>query len=121
MPIPSWPAGLPFIDQLSGLTETGPEGNKSVFTSAGGNTKIRARTTSAEAMLSGRTRPLDATQLATFEDFWFADLAQGTLSFSATHPTTGATAVFRSDGTPYRKMNVGAGKTRIALALKVLP
>jgi hypothetical protein len=112
---------LPFIDQLRGLSLNGPDGNRRTFVSDSGNTKVRAVTTAAERMMSGRTRPLTAAEFENFENFWNYDLSQGTLSFAAPHPMTGTVTVFRSDGSPYQPMPVGGGKIRVGLSLVVLP
>ncbi|MEC7763388.1 MAG: hypothetical protein VX874_15910 [Pseudomonadota bacterium] len=121
MAVASWPSDLPFIDQLQGLSLSGPDGNRRTFVSDAGTTKTRATTTAAERAIGGRTRPLTPAEFEAFENFWNYELAQGTLSFAAPHPLTGSMTVFKSDGSAYVPMVVGAGKVRVALSLVILP
>lgn len=119
--MPTWPATVPFLCSLTDIDRSGPLGNVSEFVPDVGLPKVRRRTTAAYRRLAGATPVIDATQYAAFLAFWEADLADGVLDFTATHPSTGATATFRPTGDGYGETLVAAGKYRISLALYEIP
>ncbi len=116
--MPSWPATVPFLCVLPSLKYGGPQGTRVEFQPDVGDPKVRNRSTASWRQISGETSVLDTTQRAAFEAFWANDLAGGVLSFTATHPITGATATFQPTGQTYDVIARGAGKVSIGLSLR---
>jgi len=117
----TWPSGIGFLTHMPSLRYDGPEGDVAAFGPDVGPPKLRRRTTAAYRRLSGATPILTATERATFLAFWETDLAGGVLDFTATHPFTGQTATFRSDGRGFRETLLAPGLFRISLGVFEVP
>ena len=119
MPIPSWPASLPQRPLADGFAETPP--NLLVRSATDiGPAKVRRRTTVGVTRLKASFR-LSSAQLAAFRTFFASDLQGGALSFSWTHPVTGAVGVFRIVPPPSINPIAAGIAWRVSLDLELLP
>jgi hypothetical protein len=114
--MPSWPGTLPdvlasgYSEDMANLLlrsdmDTGPA-------------KVRKR-------ISYNTKPISAsivvnsTQVATFETFFYTTLLGGSLTWTATHPRTGASVDMRFNGVP--KISSSDSLYTISMNLEVMP
>ncbi|MBK8211485.1 MAG: hypothetical protein IPK78_17585 [Rhodospirillales bacterium] len=119
MAIPSWPASLPQRPFADGFSETPP--NLLVRSATDiGPAKARRRATAGVTKLKAAFR-LSPGQLATFRSFFDSDLQGGVLSFSWTHPVTGAVGAFRIVPPPSIEPVAAGMAWRISLDLELLP
>ncbi len=119
MPIPSWPASLPQRPFADGFAETLP--NLLVRSTTDiGPAKARRRTTAGVTRLKAAFQ-LSPAQLATCRSFFAADLQGGALSFSWTHPGTGAIGAFRIVPPPTIEPVAAGIAWRVSLDLELLP
>jgi len=119
VPIPSWPASLPQRPLADGFSETTP--NLLVRSATDiGPAKARRRTTAGVTKLKAAFR-LSPAQLAAFRSFFAADLQGGALSFSWTHPVTGAVGSFRIVPPPSIEPIAAGIAWRVSLDLELLP
>jgi hypothetical protein len=119
VPIPSWPASLPQRPLADGFSETPP--NLLVRSAADfGPAKARRRATAGVTKLKAAFR-LSPAQLATFRTFFAADLQGGALTFSWTHPVTGAVDAFRIVPPPTIEPIAAGMAWRVSLDLELLP
>jgi len=119
MAIPPWPTSLPQRPLSDGFSETPP--NLLVRSATDiGPAKVRRRATVGVSRLKAAFR-LSPAQLTTFRSFFASDLQGGALSFSWTHPGTGAVGAFRI-GSPPSIEPIAAGIAwRVSLDLELLP
>jgi hypothetical protein len=114
----SWPS-IPFFDAREGFSQSQPIGATIRTQMSQGPAKMRRRFTAAPVQVQARIAYLTQAELATFETFYAATIKMGSLSFSGTHPITGATESFRFvDG--YSVQPRGVGFT-VAAQLEILP
>jgi hypothetical protein len=119
VPIPSWPSSLPQRPLADGFSETPP--NLLVRSATDiGPAKVRRRATVGVTKLKAEFR-LSRAQLAAFRTFFAADLQGGALSFSWTHPVTGAVGAFRIVPAPSIEPIAAGMAWRVSLDLELLP
>ena len=119
MPLASWPASLPQRPLADGFSETLPN----LLVRSGtdiGPAKARRRTTAGVTRLKVAFR-LSSAQLAAFRTFFAADLQGGALSFSWTHPVSGAVGSFRIVPPPAIEPIAAGVAWRVTLDLELLP
>lgn len=114
-----WPAGLPPVLRLEGLTNRLPVG---VIRTAmeTGPAKQRPRFTAAPEPLSGSLL-LTREQTLLLDTFWQVTLAMGALSFNWIHPRTLEEAEMRFIATTAPEYSPADGLWVVRLELEVLP
>jgi len=117
--MPTWPAGMP-DPILPEIKFTGPQGAVLRTSMSSGPAKTRPRFTAATKVFELSFAPLSPALLTTFEDFYEADLAMGSLEFDMTHPITGVVRSFRFMET-YEGEEVGGGAYQVNVKLELLP
>jgi hypothetical protein len=86
--MPAWPSDLPPAPLVQGFEEKAPQ--LAVRTNMDvGPAKVRRRTTAGVTQMKCTFR-LSATQRASLLAFWQTTLAGGSLSYTWTHPISGA-------------------------------
>lgn len=118
MTTPAWPATLPQFVLESGYGEALPDVTIESQVD-GGAPKRRRRFTTAWRPIDCAIE-CDATQAATFETFWGATCASGSLDFTWVHPRTRTAATFRWRGGPPQAQVFGAANVRYRLTLWLL-
>jgi len=114
----SWPS-IPFFDARQGFNEAAPVGATIRTQMDAGPVKVRRRFTAAPIQVQVRIPHLTKSELATFRTFYRDTIKMGSLSFTGTHPVTGATESFRFvEG--YSVAPFADGFT-IAATLEILP
>jgi len=114
----TWPATLPALLQISGLSETPP--NNVIRTKMEiGPAKMRRRSTSGPRPISGE-QILTTAQVATLDTFYVGTLIDGTTAFDWTHPRTGAAVEMRFVSPP-TYAPAGGDYWRVMLKLEILP
>ncbi len=119
MPLASWPTSLPQRPLADGFSETPPNLLVRSATDTG-PAKARRRATAGVTKLKASFR-LSPSQLATFRSFFASDLHGGNLSFSWTHPVTGAVGAFRIVPPPSIEPIAAGIAWRVSLDLELLP
>jgi len=117
--MPAWPSTLPQKPLGDGFTETPPNLVVRSQTDVG-PAKTRRRATAGVTRLQMAFR-LTPAQLATFRAFLDDDLAGRALSFSWTHPVTGAAGSFRIVDPPTWEPIAGGIAWKLGLVLEMLP
>ena len=116
--MPAWPGSLPTEPLVKGYQE-GREDTKIRSPMDYGPAKVRRRTTAAVTkFVAGFI--LDDTDLATFETFYITTLNDGSLSFTWTHPRTGAAITVRFVKS-YSIEAVGNSLYKAAAEMEILP
>jgi len=119
--IAAWPE--PCI-KASPQSSGGPVDARRSFVPEIGEEIARPGTTARVERWSIVTHPLSAAHLATFETWFDADLAQGSLVFSWLHPVSGALRRFQfasAGQEPYRITRVGKRWVTLAFTALILP
>lgn len=117
--MPTWPATLPQDVLRRGYSET-PRMVKATFESDTGPPIERPKGTIKLTKIPV-SMIMTSTQLSTFEDFVFDDLAQGSLSFTFPHPRLGQNCTAKITGDePYQVAEIGADVWTVSFELLVI-
>lgn len=122
MPAPEWPASLPQVFQSNGFRMTTLD-NRIFSRNEVGPPNVRPRASGRYRNVTGRML-FTAAQRDTFWDFYYDDLASGSLSFDLPDPYDPEVEVIRvrysKDGPPSEETD-GADNWFIAMSLDVMP
>jgi hypothetical protein len=117
--MPSWPSDLPPRPLVQGFSETAP--TLAVRSPMDvGPAKVRRRATAGVTQLKSAFR-LSAAQRASLLTFWQTTLQGGALSYSWTHPISGAGITCRIVEPPAFEPVAGGRFWNAALSIEVLP
>lgn len=93
--MPAWPSTVPFIEDMEGFTLSPQEGSRIRTNMSAGPAKQRRRSSAVPINITGKTSPMTEALYQVFATFYHDTLGEGSLSFTADHPTSGVNSNFR--------------------------
>ena len=117
--MPTGPTSLPQAPLVEGYGEAPPDLSVRAQTDVGW-AKTRRRATAGPTRITA-TYAMTGAQLAVFESFLAADIAERTLAFDWPRPRTGATVSARIVAAPQIVPAAAADRWRVGLTLELMP
>lgn len=115
----TWPGTVP-EEELAGTFTEEIEDNRATFGPEVGPPKLRRRSSVPTAVLSWEQH-LTAAQFAALRTFYETTLQDGVLTFTRTHPRTGASGTFRFTGPPQSRNVAGIDLYRVTFSVREQP